>query len=75
MVLHPLDDWINGCVNANEAGIYSYLVYYEGDNLIVPLKKQLMRDIFAGDKGPSVEILTATLGNDAGILGTAALWI
>lgn len=30
-----IDDWINGCVNANEAGIYSYLVYYEDDKLIV----------------------------------------
>lgn len=30
-----VDDWINGCVNANEAGIYSYLVYNEGEKLIV----------------------------------------
>ena len=58
-----------------EAVILGGGVCAEGDNLILPLKKQLAKDIFAGDKGPGVEILIATLGNDAGILGAAALWI
>ena len=58
-----------------EAVILGGGVCAEGDNLLVPLKKQLARDIFAGDKGPEVEILIATLGNDAGVLGAAALWI
>ena len=58
-----------------EAVILGGGVCAEGDNLILPLKKQLDRDIFAGEKGPRVEILIAELGNDAGILGAAALWI
>ncbi len=58
-----------------EAVILGGGVCAEGDNLILPLQKQLDRDIFAGEKGPGVEILIATLGNDAGILGAAALWI
>ena len=58
-----------------EAVILGGGVCAEGDNLILPLKEQLGKDIFAGDKGPSVEILIATLGNDAGLLGAAALWI
>ena len=45
----------------------------QGDNLVKPLQALLDRDIFAGDKGPQVKILTATLGNSAGILGAAAL--
>ena len=58
-----------------EAIILGGGVCAQGDNLILPLKAQLERDIFAGDKGPSVEILIAELGNDAGILGACALWI
>ncbi|MBQ9729496.1 MAG: ROK family protein, partial [Clostridia bacterium] len=45
----------------------------EGDNLIKPVQKLLDRDIFAGDKGPRVEVRTAALKNAAGILGAAAL--
>ena len=58
-----------------EAVILGGGVCAEGDNLILPLKKQLERDIFAGEMGPGVEILIAELGNDAGILGACALWI
>ena len=45
----------------------------EGDRLIKPLRDMMNRDVFAGDKGPAVKILTAVLGNDAGLLGAAAL--
>ena len=58
-----------------EAVILGGGVCAEGDNLLLPLRKQLSSDIFAKEMGPSVEILIATLGNDAGILGAAALWI
>ncbi len=45
----------------------------QGDNLIDPLKKQLKRELFAGEKGPQVELVKATLENKAGIVGAAAL--
>ena len=47
----------------------------QGDALVKPLQKQMDSEIFAGDKGPAVKILTATLGNSAGLLGAAALWL
>ena len=45
----------------------------EGDRLVNPLQEIMNRDVYAGDKGPAVKILIATLGNDAGLLGAAAL--
>ena len=45
----------------------------EGDNLVKPLQALVDRDIFAGKMGPQVPILTAQLGNKAGLLGAAAL--
>ena len=45
----------------------------QGDNLVKPLQALLDRDIFAGNMGPQVKILTAQLGNSAGLLGAAAL--
>lgn len=56
-----------------EAVILGGGVCAQGDTLVRPLQAYLDREIFAGDKGPSVKILTATLGNSAGILGAAAL--
>ena len=47
----------------------------QGDTLIKPLQKYLDKEIFAGDKGPQVKIVTAMLGNSAGLLGAAALWL
>lgn len=47
----------------------------EGDRLIKPLQAFLNKELFAGSKGPQVEILIATLGNDAGLLGAAALYM
>jgi glucokinase len=58
-----------------EAVILGGGVSAEGDNLILPLARQVNRDIFAGDMGPRVKILIAELGNDAGLLGAAALWM
>lgn len=45
----------------------------QGDNLVQPLKRLLAKEIYAGTTGPAVEILTAELGNSAGLLGAAAL--
>ena len=58
-----------------EAVILGGGVCAQGDNLIKPLQEFVNREIFAGYKGPQVKILTATLGNSAGILGAAALLI
>ena len=45
----------------------------QGDSLVKPLQAFLDREIFAGQMGPQVKILTATLENSAGLLGAAAL--
>ena len=58
-----------------EAVILGGGVCAQGDNLIVPLQKFVNAEIFAGNRGPQVKILTATLGNSAGLLGAAALWL
>ena len=45
----------------------------QGERLTKPLQEQLDREIFATTMGPKVEIKIATLENDAGLLGAAAL--
>lgn len=45
----------------------------EGDRLIEPLRTFLNRELYAGTRGPAVELVAASLGNDAGLLGAAAL--
>ena len=56
-----------------EAVILGGGVCAQGDNLIKPLQEFVNKEIFAGNKGPQVKILTATLGNNAGLLGATAL--
>lgn len=58
-----------------EAVILGGGVCAQGDELVKPLQEFVNREIFAGRKGPQVKILTATLGNRAGLLGAAALWL
>ena len=42
---------------------------------LLPLSQEFVnKEIFASQKGPQVKILTASLGNRAGILGAVALW-
>lgn len=58
-----------------EAIILGGGVCAQGDNLVKPLQEFLDKEIYAGDKGPAVKILIATLENSAGLLGAAALWM
>lgn len=48
-------------------------VSHEGDPLLVPLNAWVTPHVFAGDRGYVAPIIQAALGNDAGILGAAAL--
>lgn len=45
----------------------------QGDNLIKPVQKLVDENLYAGGMGPQVPVLTASLGNSAGVLGAAAL--
>ena len=45
----------------------------QGDNLIKPLEKRLIEQHYGYQCAPKVELLIASLGNDAGLLGAAAL--
>ena len=45
----------------------------QGECLTKPLQEILNKDIFAGSRGPAVDIRIAMLGNSAGLLGAAAL--
>ena len=56
-----------------EALILGGGVCAQGDALVKPLQAFLDREIYGGKHGPQVKILTATLGNSAGLLGGAAL--
>jgi glucokinase len=58
-----------------EAIILGGGVCNQGEALLHPLRKILARDIFAGDKGPSVDLVIGEQGNTAGLLGAAALWM
>ena len=56
-----------------EAIILGGGVCAQGDALINPLVEYLKKEIYAGERGPEVKILVATLENTAGVLGAAAL--
>lgn len=45
----------------------------QGTNLTDPLNAYIRKYCFAGERGIIPEVVTATLGNDAGIIGAAAL--
>lgn len=45
----------------------------EGDYLLKPLKEKVARGVFGGTDYAPVEILIASLGNDAGVFGAARL--
>ncbi len=58
-----------------EAIIIGGGVSAEGDALIIPLTEAINSQIFAGERGPKVAIKVAELGNKAGLLGAAALFM
>lgn len=45
----------------------------EGDNLLLPLKKQISGEIYSRNSKKNTEIAMCSLGNDAGIIGAAML--
>lgn len=45
----------------------------QGDYLVVPVQKYVDEHTYGGDDAPRTLILTATLGNDAGLVGAASL--
>lgn len=45
----------------------------QGEYLTNPLKRFIKDFSYGGDKSPSVDLLIATLGNDAGLIGAASL--
>lgn len=59
-----------------EAIIIGGGVCAQGDNLIVPLKQKIQSELFGADFGsPEVVLRIAELGNKAGLLGAAALFM
>ncbi len=46
----------------------------EGDNLLVPLKKQIAENIYSKNSEKNTQIEICSLGNDAGIIGAAMLF-
>lgn len=47
----------------------------EGENLVRPLQEKMDAEIYGGSLGPRVEIRVASLGNRAGLVGAAALFL
>ncbi len=45
----------------------------EGDALILPLKEFVKKNAYGAEFNPPIDVVAATLGNDAGIIGAAAL--
>ncbi len=58
-----------------EAVIIGGGVSAQGKSLTEPLQRMVDTEIYGQKSGPQVEILIAELGNRAGILGAAALWM
>lgn len=45
----------------------------EGDALILPLRRFVRRNAYGAEFNPPIDVVAATLGNDAGVIGAAAL--
>ena len=44
----------------------------EGDNLLIPLREKVCKEVYSKDNTLKTDLRIATLGNDAGIIGAAA---
>jgi glucokinase len=66
-----LCDFIN--IFRPEAIILGGGVCAQGDALLTPLRVFTKNFSYGGEHGPAVELLIATLGNDAGLIGAASL--
>ena len=53
------------CIGGGVAG--------EGEGLIIPLKEIVSKEVYSRNSAKNTEIVIATLGNDAGIIGAALL--
>ncbi len=70
-----LAEGVTNVVNAFQPKILSIGggVSAEGDNLIKPLEELVLREQYTRNSKKKTKITVATLGNDAGIIGAAAL--
>lgn len=48
-------------------------ICHEGDTLMLPLKEIVKREVYSRNSAKNTEIVAASLGNDAGIIGAALL--
>lgn len=60
-VLHPEKICLGGGVS------------HSGDALLIPLREETYKSVYGGADGKTTQIVRATLGNDAGIIGAAML--
>jgi len=45
----------------------------EGENFLAPIKKYVAKNVYGAEYAPEIKVVLATLKNDAGIVGAAAL--
>ncbi len=48
-------------------------ICHEGDYLLNPLNERVFKEVYTKDREPKTKLCVAALGNDAGIIGAAAL--
>ncbi len=48
-------------------------ISYQGDYIIKPLQRYVSRNVYGAEFNPKIKVVAATLKNDAGIIGAAAL--
>ena len=82
------DGVVKAYIDALSTGITNYInifrpqvvilgggVCAQGDNLINPIRENVKKEVYAGELGPKTDIVVATLGNNAGVLGAVSLFL